>query len=323
MRVTGVTEKSGIALVLIAAALWATVGIGAQLVPHSAGIPPEFLGLARTGIAGPALLLAALTVLGRARLWSARLNPVALIVFAVSNAVFQIGLFKCFALLGVTITVFLTVCLPPILAMVIGWLRRREPVTPGNVIALAHAIVGLWMIADDRALGSAVASSSQGLGMAVIASFAFVAMSDAARSLGRTAPPLVVAGAGLSLSSLVLLLLLPAATAASLSTLVGGLADPATLALVVYLGLAPTALAYVCYCTGIARCRSALVALIASMIEPAIAAGLAVWILSDAPTPAEAMGCALLMLAMLVLWHGERSLARKRHVSEAAAPSAG
>ena len=307
-----VTEKAGISLVLVAAALWATVGIGAQLVPASSNIGPELLGLARTAIAGPVILLVAIFVLGLKALASARLDPALLTIFAVSNAVFQIGLFKCFALLGVTVTVFLTVCLPPIIAMVWSWLRQREPVTTGNVIALAHAVVGLGMFADDRGLGSAATSSAQGLVTAVIASLAFVTMSYSARSLGRKAPPLFVAGAGLSLSCLVLLVFLPIVSVASLPALTTGVGDPATLALVLYLGLGPTALAYVCYCIGIAGCRSSLVALIASMIEPAVAAGLAIWILSDSPTVAEAAGCTFMMIAMLVLWQSERSLARKR-----------
>ncbi|MDO8881501.1 DMT family transporter [Pseudotabrizicola sp.] len=313
----GVKEKAGIALVLLAATLWATVGIGAQLVPASSDIPPEVLGLARTAIAGPVILLVAVFILGPNAMLSTRLDPNSLIIFAASNAVFQIGLFRCFILLGVTVTVFLTVCLPPVMAMVWNWLRRREPVTIGNVIALAHAVVGLGMFVDDRGLGNAVATSAQGLSTAVVASFAFVTMSEAVRSLSRTSPPLMIAGAGLSLSCLMLLVLLPVVSSVGLATLTAGLGDPAALTLILYLGLGPTALAYVCYCTGIAKCRSALVALIASMIEPAVAAGLAVWILSDAPTVPEAIGCTLLMLSMLILWQSERRLSRQQYESGA------
>ncbi|MGB3279691.1 MAG: DMT family transporter [Pseudorhodobacter sp.] len=321
----GVTEKAGIALVLLAASLWATVGIGAQLVPASAGMPPELLGFARTAIAGPVLLGVAVFVLGVKAIMSTRLDPAGLITFAVSNAVFQIGLFRCFALLGVPLTVFLTVCLPPIMAMIWGWLRQQEQVTTGSVVALAHAGLGLGLIADDLGVGVAARSSGQGLVIAVAASFAFVTMTDAARTLSRAAPPLLIAGAGLSLSSLILLALLPVVSVAGPSALIAGLGDPATLGLVLYLGLGPTALAYVCYCIGIAGCRSALVALIASMIEPAVAAGLAIWLLADAMTIGEVMGCSLLMMAMLILWQSERSLGRKRFGAGAAGrvPEAG
>ena len=56
---------------------------------------------------------------------------------------------------------------------------------------------------------------------------------------------------------------------------VSALADWQVLGLLLYLGLAPTALGYLAYCSGTARCRSANVGLIATMVEPAIAAVLA------------------------------------------------
>ena len=308
---TSVTEKNGIVLVLFAAVLWATVGVGARLVPASEGFAPEFLGLARTAIAGPVILLVAFAVLGRRAVFLSRLDPVNLIAFAASNAAFQVGLFRCFNILGVTITVFLTVCLPPIMAMVWNWLRQREPVGFGSVLALGHAAAGLALIAADRRHGTSVMATFDGLLIAVGTSAAFVFMSGAARSLARSAPPLMIAGIGLSLSSAFILLLLSVTGMASFSSLTVGLADPQVMVLILYLGRVPTALAYVCFCTGIARCRSSLVGLIASMIEPAIAAGLAIWILSDEPGAAEAVGCALLMIAMVILWQSERSLARK------------
>ncbi|MCV2865904.1 EamA family transporter [Albidovulum sediminicola] len=321
MRAVG--ERSGICLVLLAAALWATVGVGARIAPSSAGLPPEVLGLARTAIAGPVILLIATALLGLRAVTATRLDPLRLLIFAASNAVFQIGLFRCFTLLGVTVTVFLTVCLPPVLAMIASWLRRREPVSAGSAAALALALTGLLLIADDGLLRVRLAGSGEGLLTAVLAAVAFVAMSDAARSLGRGAPPLVVAGTGLSCSSVFLMLFLPIVTKVDVSGLAAGLSDPRFVGLVLYLGLGPTALAYVCYCAGIARCRSALVGLIASMIEPAIAACLAVWVLSDRLSTAETGGCALLMMSMLVLWLSERMIARKRRPAVAAAPRAG
>lgn len=186
---------------LLAAALWATVGVGARIAPSSAVLPSEVLGLARTAIAGPVILLVATALLGLRAVTATRLDPLRLLIFSASNAIFQIGLFRCFTLLGVTVTVFLTVCLPPVLAMIASWLRRREPVSAGSAAALALALTGLLLIADDGLLRVRLAGSGEGLLTAVVAAVAFVAMSDAARSLGRGAPPLVVAGAGLSCSS--------------------------------------------------------------------------------------------------------------------------
>ncbi|MEO8242688.1 MAG: EamA family transporter, partial [bacterium] len=313
------SRATGVPLVLLAASLWATVGVAAQLVPAASEFPPEILGFARTAIAGPVLLLVAIIVPGPKAIRLTRLNPAGLVVFATSNAIFQIGLFRCFAILGVTVTVYLTVCLPPLMAMVWNWLRQRESVGVGNVLALAHAVTGLWLIGHGFAFGGTGMPSSEGIVMAIIASLAFVTMTDAARTLGRTEPPLLITGAGLTLSSALLLLTLPVIGVASLSVMTAALGDPTILGLAIYLGLGPTALAYVCYCAGIARCRSVLVGLIASMIEPAIAAVLAISILSDKPSMAEAVGCSLLMIAILILWQSERGLARRRIEAASAA----
>ena len=56
---TGFSAVLGAGLVIMAAALWATVGVAVKLVPAAAELPPEALGLARTLSAGPLVLLAA------------------------------------------------------------------------------------------------------------------------------------------------------------------------------------------------------------------------------------------------------------------------
>jgi DME family drug/metabolite transporter len=76
--------------------------------------------------------------------------------------------------------------------------------------------------------------------------------------------------------------------------------------LVVYLGLVPTALAYLCYCAGIARCRTAVTGLVASMIEPLLAALLASLLLGETVLPITAAGCGILLAAIVLLWQGER-----------------
>lgn len=75
---------------------------------------------------------------------------------------------------------------------------------------------------------------------------------------------------------------------------------------ILYLGLGPTALAYVLYCSGMARCRSTNVGLVASMIEPAFAALLAWAVLHERLSTTELAGCGLVMLAMLTLCEAER-----------------
>lgn len=299
---------SGVMQVMAAAALWSTVGVASQLVPASGEVSDLALGVSRMAVGGPAILALVLMTRPGAVAAVLRIDRRQLVIFAAGCAVFQLCLFRAFTLLGVTETVFLTVCLPPLLAC--GWslLRGREVLSRRAGLALALATAGLVVFAAGS--GGAEADGSLGLGLvlALVASVAFVCMTTSARDMSRDSGPLVVAGAGLTLAGIILL--------------VGLLVvDPAAMAwpshdgwkmfaLTLYLGLGPTALAYVVYCSGMARCRSASVGLIASMFEPGLAALLSWLLLSERLGPGEALGCAMVTAAMALLWLSERTRAR-------------
>lgn len=301
-------EQTGILLVITAATLWATVGVATQLVPGALELSPELYGFARTAIAGPVLLMMAWIVGRGRRLPIARIWRKELAVFALASVLFQLSLFRSFAGVGVTVTVFLTVCLPPVLAVIWTLAVRQVPVNAAACTALGLALAGLASFAIGRGAGvSVVRMDAVALFYPMLASVAFVVMSYAARSLAGTATPLAVAGAGLTLSGLMLLPALPwiLPPGDALAT-TWALADGKVLILLLYLGLGPTALAYFCYCAGMARCKSAISGLIATMIEPVVAAALAMALLHERLTSGELVGCILLMLAMVVLWHGDR-----------------
>ena len=297
---------SGLAMVMIAAALWATVGVASRLLPHDLTIADEVYGFARTAVAGPVLLLCALAMGGIGSMRAGKDCIQAFLMFGASCAVFQIGLFRSFALLGVTITVFITVCLPPVIAIAWTWWRARAEVSRPVLAALLMAVAGLIAFSTTGFNGSGLHQALAGLSLSIAASVAFVLMSNAARGLaGAGHSPVMVAGLGLTVSAI---FLAPAAvifTPAGLSALTLPLSEWRTGAFLLYLGLVPTALAYMLYCTGIARCRSAACGLVASMIEPAVAAGLAFLLLHELLSPWEILGCALLFLAMLTLWREE------------------
>jgi drug/metabolite transporter, DME family len=307
---TGFSAVLGAGLVVLAAALWATVGVAVKLVPGAAELPPEALGLARTLIAGPLILLAAGRNLVRLRQVLREIERRQLAAFACAGVIFQVCLFRSFDALGVTLTVVLTVCLPPVIAML--WsLARGVPFGRGALLALGMAVTGLGFCAFAKGLDGPEGHRAWGLFLAFTASLAFVWMSASARRLSRAAPPMLVAGLGLALSGLIFcaaIPFLPSLSAPLLQTLV---AEPRLMALVLYLAAVPTALAYVCYCAGIARCRSTESGLTASMIEPAIAAALAAWLLQERLSSGEILGCLLMASAILVLMRTEAAGQRR------------
>lgn len=298
----------GLVQVMLAAALWSTVGVATELVPQAASLPQEALGMWRMLIGGAAILLWLVLLRPEWLRSIRRLELRRLLDFAASSAVFQLCLFKSFALLGVTATVFFTVCLPPVLAALAALAKKGDGRRGGQdravFGALSLAVAGLGVFLGWTPGGAPDPDTGLGLSLAVVGSVAFVIMTSAARALAREAGPMVVAGVGLSLSGL----LMAAVGLMTGSQMVPPAAETegTVLGLVAYLGLGPTALAYVLYCAGMARCRSAHVGLVASMIEPALAAVLAGILLHEMVTLAQFAGCLLLMLAMVVLWQGER-----------------
>lgn len=301
---------AGIGMVMMAAALWATVGVAVQMTPGAQRIPELVLAAARTGIAGPMLLAIWMLALGGGRVEFLRLAAGPLVIFALASSVFQICLFRCFAQLGVTAAVFLTVCLPPILGWVWSVLRGQGGLSKQSGFALALAVAGVVLVSlggqvDAQKGGATGRMALHGLGNGVLASVAFVVMSYAAAALSRDARPILIAGAGLTLSAIILTGL---ALGSGGFAVVGTFADGAArlpMLLVLYLGLLPTALAYLCYCTGMARCRTPVVGLVASMIEPLLAMLFATVLLGEHVSQPMTVGCILLMAAMVLLWRSE------------------
>jgi hypothetical protein len=120
--------SNGLTLVMLAAGLWATVGVAVQMTPGAGAMPDAVLAALRTGIAGP-MLIAVWVVSGPGRARALRAHELRkLASFALSSAVFQICLFRSFVQLGVTVAVFLTVCLPPVLAWVWASLHGKSAV---------------------------------------------------------------------------------------------------------------------------------------------------------------------------------------------------
>lgn len=298
---------SGLLLVMFAASLWATVGVATELVPLHSGLPREVYGFVRTLLAGPAILLMAALAGGRAALLPRHGSAGEFFRFGFFCAVFQLCLFRSFDLLGVTITVFLTVCLPPLIAIAWSVLRRTERVAPHVLLAFLLGAAGLLAVVGGVPKGEGGGNVLLGLALSLAAAVAFVLMTASGRRLAAGHSPLLIAGYGLLAAALILLPLVFISTGGDPQRLATAFDGWRSAGVLVYLGLVPTALAYICYCCGMARCASATPGLVASMIEPAVAAALAFVLLHEALTPLQALGCGVIMAAMLLLACGGRA----------------
>lgn len=302
------SPATALVLVMLAATLWATVGVASRLFPNDLSVSDEAYGFVRTAVAGPALLLLWALCGGTARAWPGLKRLPNFVVFAICCAIFQIGLFRSFTLLGVTVTVFITVCLPPVIAVLWGLWRQPGAVSRPVLGALVLAVAGLAAFSASGIHGGTFSSIFEGLALSVAASVAFVLMSGEARQLAREHPPLLIAGLGLTLTSLLLAAMVFIVEPKAWTSLGQAFGHWQSGGFLLYLGLVPTALAYYLYCTGMARCRTAAGGLVASMIEPAVAAGLALLFLKEWLSFQELAGCLMLFGAMLVLWREEQRI---------------
>ena len=246
---------------------------------------------------------------------AARAFPLgALVVFGLAGAVFQVSLFAAFAHVGVTVTVAVTVCAPPLIVAAGTALRRRCAPDGCLCAALGVGCAGAVMALPKSAeAASMVGIDLPGLGMLAAASFAFVAIAMSARALALAMDSLRATGLGLT------------ATAAALAAVVGarngqGLSEIAELSwndqlILLYIGVAATGGAYLAFMLGMSLARSIGAGLAATMVEPALGALFAAILLGERLSAVQALGCGLMLTAMLLLFQFERRAVRSQPAS--------
>jgi DME family drug/metabolite transporter len=293
------TLHPGLAFMVLAAALWATVGVADAAWSGATPLSPQVTGLARTALGAGVLVLAArLQRPGRGT--HLRIPLLAALAFGLCCALFQVSLFAAFRheSTGIAVTVTVTVCLPPLLMALGEALAARRLPCRSLLVGLALAASGvlLLQLRGSPAMGSPDAA---GVLLLLLASLAFCGLTMASRRLLRDMSPVTASATGLAATALVLLsgvLVTEPQGLWSLAALPGR-----DLALLAYIGLAATGGAYLAFTAGLARLPSAAVGLAATMIEPVFAACLAALFLGDRLSGTQIGGISLLLMALVTL----------------------
>ena len=292
----------GIVLVAIAAGLWGTIGVANSLMTGQAPVDAALVGLTRTALGAASLLLAAAAL----RVPRTSRPPLgALALFGVAGAVFQTCLFAAFAKVGVTVTVAVTVCAPVVLVTAgdAVWRRRLPDAGVAVAIVVASAGVVLAMFGGQGWVRSALSIDPGGVFLLTAASIAFAIVAATARVMARGVHPLRASGLGLAATAAALAVVV-AARSPSLSELTA--LPGRDLAILLYTGVFATGGAYLAFVLGLTLSCSAAAGLAATLIEPGVAAVLAALVLRERLAGAEALGCALMLAAMVVLFVAER-----------------
>jgi drug/metabolite transporter, DME family len=287
-------------LVLLSAVCFGMTGTAQALGPDAA---PVTVGAVRIAIGGALLLLVARTVPAAAAPWPRR----ELGVIAVAIATYQLAFFAAVDRTGVAVGTVVALGSAPAIAGVAGRLVDREPLTARWAAATALACSGVLLLV----LGGGGASVDPlGIILAMVSGAGYASYTVLAKRLLRRghAPERVMA-ASFSLGALLLVPVL-------LLGDVGWLASGDGLAMALFLGAIPTALAYVLFARGLRHLTPGETATL-TLAEPLTAMGLGVLALGERPGAVAAVGAGLVLAGLLAL-----ALPARRHPLQLAGAAA-
>jgi len=276
------------ALVLIAALCFATTGTAQALGPD--GIDPAAVGAARIAVGGALLVVVALLMRRRGPSLRWARGPV--LAAAGGVALYQVAFFAAVADTGVAVGTIVALGSAPALAGVLEFALHGNRPTSRWAGATAVACVGVALLA--LAGGGAAGVSLPGIGLALIAGGSYATYTLSAKRLlddGHAPESVMAAAFGLGAVALLPVLVLSGP---------GWLASAGGLGLALFLGIVPTALAYVLFARGL-RGIDASEAATLTLAEPVTAALLGIALLGEQIGGTGALGAALVLGGLLLL----------------------
>ncbi|MEQ8967492.1 MAG: EamA family transporter [Azospirillaceae bacterium] len=294
----------GLVLVAAGAALWATVGVASRYVHALTEIDAASIGFYRLAFAVPGLALAGTAMAGR-RAWRIeRRGDLALLaVIGLAVAGYQTFYFAAVARAGVAIATIVTLCGAPVLVGVLAAAALGERPTRRLAAAGLAAIVGTALLVGWPEAGPAGDKVVAGGLIATGSALAYAVFAVTSRRIAGAYPAFIIISLGFGAGAVVLAVVAGAR----------GLAvdhPPAAWAVLAYMGLVPTALAYVLFYAGIRRITATVAGLV-TLVEPLTATALAAILFGERLGPTGAAGAGLL-IGGLALLATERQRSRQR-----------
>jgi DME family drug/metabolite transporter len=294
-RTTSTASARGFLLVVLAAVCWGTSGLCADVVARRTDLDPLDIAWHRMAVGAAVLVVVHVVSRRRAPMPSraplSRAVRLRLLLVGAGLAAYQCAFFAAIPAAGVSIATLVALGLAPLLVAVGSALLGHGRPDRATTTALAVALAGLVLLVGVSAGGDAGHAVLLGALSAVGCAIAYAAVVIASAGVPDGVSTTTV---GFAVGAL---LLTPVALVAGLD-LTG---DPLGLALLVYLGTVPSALAYGLFFTGV-RVVPAAVASIGTLLEPLTATALATVLLGERLSPAALAGGALMLGAVTALY---------------------
>lgn len=304
-----VPMAGGVWLVVLAAMLWGTVGVASKAVYGLSDITPLTVGFSRLALAVPLLLLLSLVVVGRRTFSFRGRELLVILLLGVTMAGYQLFYFTAVAKAGVALATLVTICTAPLLVALLSGAVLGERLTGRIALALLLGLCGtLMLVGFPSDVGASRQSIISGVFWAAGSALSYAVFTLCSRWLAPNHHPFTLIAIGFGAGALILL---PFALGQPFFTGRVLIAPPASLALLLYIGLVPTALAYVLYFRGMQK-TPATVASIASLAEPLTATLLAFAVFGERLGAAGLAGGGLLLASIVILQRGPGRIAAGR-----------
>lgn len=309
----GRSAGTGALCVLAASVLWGTTGTAATLAPQ---VGPLAIGAVAMGLGG---LLQALVAAPRIARHAPRLREQrgTVLLGATSVAVYPLAFYSSMHLAGVAVGTVVSLGTAPLASALIERVMDGRRLTRRWTIAAALGLLGTALLcvaeaahADDGTGRASVAATLLGVSLGLVAATYALYSWAAHRLITRRVPSRAAMGAVFGLGGLLLLPVLLVTGAPLVSSW-------SNAAVGAYMALIPMFTGYVLFGRGLAHVPAS-TATTLSLLEPAVAAVLAVLVVGERLPGAGWAGIALVVACLTVL----TAAPRRRNHSEAPAPPA-
>lgn len=293
----------GLLLIALAALLWATTGIVAKFLFTTTELAPIALGFLRLAVALPFFLLLMWReqrALSDGPRWPSPLALLPLLALGVFQALYQGSYLVAVDLTGAGIATLIALCLSPVLVAILAVPLLGERPGLVTLIALAAAIAGTTMlVAGD--IGSTGELRLAGLLMALFAALLYAGFTLTSRYSSSGTPVFTTAFVCFGTAALILL---PVTAATGGFEGLGSLTARHWL-MVIYIGVVPTCIGYVCFFSGMKTTPATLSSIIVTL-EPLFVALLAWLLLGEVLGAMGVTGAIILTLAVVAASRANR-----------------
>jgi DME family drug/metabolite transporter len=280
-----VSQRISFLVVLVGAMLWGTTGTAQTFMPQT--IHPLSVGASRLAVGG-FTLLAIMLVMRKIdfRGWPWK----ATILAALTMAIFQPFFFTSVRLTGIAIGTVVTIGSAPVFTGVIEWLFFKRRPTRVWMIATALAIIGCALLFLNQ---DGIVVNPVGIALALGGGIMFAIYALVNKEVLEKADAVPAVAVIFSISAIMLMPFLFLFETEGLFTTNG-------VAVVLYLGIATTSIAYILFSAGLKRIPSSS-AVTLSLAEPLTAAVLGVIVVGEKLNGTSWTGIGLLLGGILVL----------------------